>query len=109
MQTEKQSEPNASLKERPLQYLAPELYDKLKLELDRCNLHPYDVKASGAVVPGGIEVILRYGEGLAYLKRQIFNRDASTGSAEELSAFFRAACDDIQKALVADYFKMMKP
>lgn len=94
--------------EKPLQLTHPDLYFKLKQELESYHLHSYDVKAGGIPDDEGITIFLRYGDNLSYLKECRFNWLSLKEKDDDLRSFFRETGEDIKKALIADYFKMMK-
>lgn len=95
--------------DRPLELVSPELYRMLLHELARNHIHSYDVKASGTREGGGIRIELRYGERFNQLKTACFKREQVEEQPEEAAAFFRDVGDEIKKAMISDYFKMMKP
>ncbi|MNN52661.1 hypothetical protein D3C81_1673730 [compost metagenome] len=78
-------------------------------ELARNHIHPYDVKASGTRDGGGIQIELRYGERFNQLQTACFKREVIEEKPEEAANFFRDVGDEIKKAMISDYFKMMKP
>ncbi|MMZ68394.1 hypothetical protein D1872_310790 [compost metagenome] len=96
------------LPDKPLQSVEPRLYRLLVRELERLHLHPYDVKAGGRSDDHGVTVNLRYGEELGRVISRRFARQTLEGGDEEIAAFFRQAAEQIKKAMIADYFKMMK-
>lgn len=97
------------LLEKPLQYIHPELYLILTKELEHFNLHPYDVKAGAISYEDGIKVFLRYGENLSHMKEHFWVWNTIKENQVELKEYFRSTGEEIKKALIADYFKMMKP
>ncbi|OPA73351.1 hypothetical protein BVG16_29450 [Paenibacillus selenitireducens] len=95
--------------EKPLRSVEPALYGWLQSEMSRLHIHPYDVHAGAEVQSDGVLVRLRFGERLSYVQEQHFSRDAIESQSLEINRFFAKVGEDIQKALVSDYFKMMKP
>ncbi|AOZ94522.1 hypothetical protein LPB68_01310 [Paenibacillus crassostreae] len=98
-----------NLLEKPLQYIHPELYLILIKELEHFNLHPYDVKAGAISNQVGITVFLRYGENLSHMKEHYWDWKTIKEDQVEVKEYFHSTGEDIKKALIADYFKMMKP
>ncbi|SDE60308.1 hypothetical protein SAMN04488542_101111 [Fontibacillus panacisegetis] len=92
----------------PLEYTNPELYSILRQELAPYHLHSFDVQACGAACNEGFTVVLKYGDNLSYTKEKSFSQHMMKENIEDIRKFFRSAGDDIKKALISDYFKMMK-
>ncbi|WP_138494214.1 hypothetical protein [Paenibacillus pinistramenti] len=117
MLTKRQFEEEQAAAIRPLEFVSPQLYQILKNELARLHIHPYDVRAGGSRSGSGIQVELLYGEQFNQLKKGFFEDQEEVqgieqgieGGAGEAALFFRQAAEEIKKAMIADYFKMMKP
>ncbi|MMZ64222.1 hypothetical protein D3C76_209860 [compost metagenome] len=93
---------------QPLEHANPELYSILREELAPYHLHSFDVQASGAASHDDFTIVLKYGDRLSYSKEKSFSQHMIMEKDEDIRKFFRSAGDDIKKALISDYFKMMK-
>ncbi|WML44412.1 hypothetical protein [Neobacillus sp. PS3-40] len=95
--------------ERPIQIAKPELYDFLKKELDKLHIHSYDYRANVIEQDGGLEMILRFGEGHNQTESHFFTNEMIEKRDEELLEFIQTVGKSCEKSLIAEYFKMMKP
>lgn len=95
--------------EQPLRLALPACYEHLQAQFALDHLHPYDVKASAIPEGSGYVIVLRYGEELAQSSKQFFELEAIEVLSAELTDFFRETAQLCKKALIADYYKMMKP
>jgi len=95
--------------EQHLRFVLPDCFDYLLERLAAEHLHPYDINSSALFEDGGYWIYLRYGEGWEHEKKQYFSRDKLNKSNDEFNEFFKETIQLCKKALVADYFKMMKP
>jgi hypothetical protein len=95
--------------EQPLRVVSPKLYDKLITELEKLHIHPYDYQATVVEKENGLEVILRFGEGFIQSETQLTTYQAIEKGSPEINDFIKTVGESCKKALIADYFKMMKP
>jgi hypothetical protein len=95
--------------EQPLRLALPTCYQHLLEQFALDHLHPYDVKASVIPEEGGYLFLLRYGEGWTQGKQQYFANDLLGILPMELTNYFKETAKACKKALIADYFKMVKP
>lgn len=102
-------ENHKSAGEQPLRLAFPASYQHLLEQFAVCHLHPYDVKASAIPEDGGFIIVLRYGEGLTQWKKHFFEHEALENPSTELTDFYKGTAETCKKALIADYYKMMKP
>ncbi|MEF2966864.1 hypothetical protein V3851_13560 [Paenibacillus sp. M1] len=99
----------AMLPDKPLQLAEPALYRRLVSELTPLHLHPFDVKAGARSDPQGVTVYLRFGEELGQVVSERFTREQIDAGDPGIRAFFQGAAQAMKKALIADYYRMMKP
>ncbi|MCY9517056.1 hypothetical protein [Paenibacillus apiarius] len=85
------------------------LYRLLISVLQEQHLHPYDVKAGMVRAPEGATVTLRFGENLARMADRFFSWEEIEAESPRITEFFRISGEAIQKSLIDDYFKRMKP
>lgn len=97
--------------EQPLRLVLPICYQHLLDQFTLYHLHPYDMKASVISENGGFAIMLRYGEGLTQYKKQLFEQEAleNLTSESEQTQFYKESAEICKKAMIADYYKMMKP
>ena len=93
----------------PLRFAQADCYRLLLEELAAHHLHAYDVQADAAWQGALLTISLRYGEGLARERERVFAQDEVERLNSSLSEFFREAAADCRKAMIADYYKLMKP
>lgn len=96
-------------KARPLRFARPELYDRLLTELKTLHIHSFDVQASIIEKEKDAEIILRFGDDFSQSMSETFSYEAIQRINEEVISFFKEATEKSQQAIVADYYKMMKP
>lgn len=106
---EKHERESQQIVERPLRFTRPDLYGGLVSELEKFHIHPYDVAASVVEADHGLEVTLRFGEDFKHAACCFFTNETLQPPYEEIKTFFRQSTESCQRALVADYYKMMKP
>jgi len=97
--------------EQPLRLVFPICYQYLLDQFMLIHLHSYDVKASVVPENGGVCILLRYGEGFTQWKKRLFEPEAleSLSTESELTKFYKETAQICKKAMIADYYKMMKP
>lgn len=95
--------------EQPLRLAFPTCYQVLLEQFAVYHLHPYDIKASVIPENDGFIIVLRYGEGLAQWKKHYFDYEALELSSPELNHFYEETAQACKKALISDYYNMMKP
>lgn len=95
--------------ERPLRYALPNCYRLLMDQFAAQHLHPYDVMA-GVIHDdaGGYRIVLRYGEEMSYTKERYFTSRMIEQGEEAIVEFFSEAGRDCKKALMTEYYRMMK-
>lgn len=100
---------NESAGEQPLRLALPACYQYLLEQFALEHLHSYDVKASVIPQEGGYLFLLRYGDGWMQGKQQYFANELLDNLSMELTNYFKEIAQACKKALIADYFKMVKP
>ena len=100
---------NDAAGEQPLRLALPACYQHLVDQLALDHLHSYDVKASVIPQDAGYLIALRFGEGWTQGKQQYFANEDLDHLTIKLTDFFKEIAQACKKALIADYFKMMKP
>lgn len=96
------------LPDKPLRLMEPKLYGVLVEELERLRLHPYDVKASARSDERGLTILLRFGEDFGKMSSRTFSFEEMKAGDGKVAGFFRETAELMQRALIADYYKMMK-
>lgn len=87
----------------PLRTYSKEIYQTMKEGLASSHIHPHDVRAFAEEKEGETEIHLYYGEDYAHHESRSFQ------DGEEMKPFFEEVAATCQEAMIADYFKMMKP
>lgn len=105
----KPADPGDNAVEKPLEWVEPRLYLKLRQGMEPYNLHSYDVKSGAVADENGITVFLRYGENLTHVQEHFFKWEEIYSDSTDISSFFHTVGGDIKKAVISDYFRMMKP
>lgn len=103
-------EPSKISPSHSLQVLFPDLYQFVINYLENThNIHPYDIQAHAIKEQDGYQLVFHFGEGYAHEKSQFFS-DASIENLEsEIEEFTKSVGEKCKEAMIADYFKMMKP
>lgn len=98
-------------KERPqsLRVVSPLLYQSILIELEKQNIHSYDVQIDAVKGNKGIHIILKYGESFTHQKEQSFTNHAIEKNSSEIAEFVKKAGETCKEVMINEYFKMMRP
>ncbi|MBP2258534.1 hypothetical protein [Virgibacillus alimentarius] len=94
--------------ERMMRIVSPNLYNHVTAELEKMNIHSYDIEANVIEEDSGLQVIVRFGEGFTQERSQLFSYDTVTALDKDIDTFIKSIGEDCKQIMIADYFKMMK-
>ncbi|WP_026700641.1 hypothetical protein [Salibacterium aidingense] len=99
---------NEQHQEKSLRIVAPDIYNKLILELDAYHIQPYDIQANAVEYENGLKLILYYGEQFPHAEEKFASFEEWHEWSKDLSAFMESTAQTLKQTMAADYFKMMK-
>lgn len=91
-----------------LQIAYPNLYEKLIEFLLIFNIHSYDVRATCRSIDDKIEIKIKFGDGFANKRMELFSKD-ELGRSGRFESFCEEIAETCKETLIADYFKMVNP
>lgn len=92
-----------------LRIASPELYDIIIEELEKHNIHSYDIEMNANKDENGIQIILLYGEKFNYEKERYFSYQTIETDKSEIIKFANETGEDCKEIMIKEYFKMMRP
>lgn len=94
---------------RTLRIIAPKLYEFITNELEKENIHSYDVQMKALQKEEGIHVFLWYGEKYNNQADAFFSHQVVEELGEEIEEFIKNVAESCKEIMLNEYFKMMKP
>ncbi len=95
---------------KSLRIVDPKLYHYIVNKLnDTYNIHSYDVEIVAMTGITGLKIKIRYGEDYKQSKEAFFSFTSLQNHEDDFTIFIDEVAKVCKKAMVADYFKMMKP
>lgn len=94
--------------EQSIRVISPSLYSHIASELETIHIHPYDVRVNGIKKENGMELIIRFGDGYAHMKSELFSFEAIEKLDECITEFIKQVGEECKQTMIADYYKMLK-
>ena len=91
-----------------LRVISPSMFEQIRSELEKYNVHPNDIQAKAIEKNDGLEVTVLFGEGFNQSKAQFFTNDAIETDYESIQRFAYDIAEACREVMIADYYKMMK-
>ena len=92
-----------------LRVIAPDIYQIITSELEKQNIHSYDVQINAIKKEQGLQIILLFGENFTHKKEQFFTHEAIKNFSDEIIAFAKETGESCKEVMISEYFKMMRP
>ena len=101
---------NTQARRQILRISYPNLYEKLINELATHHIHPFDIQATSKNIDDQlVELEVRFGDNYGHHQRKQFAKDKINEKSDEFTNFCKEVGETCKEALIADYFKMVKP
>lgn len=99
---------NSEGEQQALRAVSPKLYNYITEILEESNIHPYDIQTSTIKTDEGLQVFVQYGENFKQSQSSFFSFETINNLDSQINDFTKEIADACKKAMIADYFKMMK-
>ncbi|MFW2451321.1 hypothetical protein ACQ3HR_09675 [Staphylococcus cohnii] len=96
-------------KEKPLRFVNEDIYNLMVNELEKNNIHFFDVDATAIVDEDNLEISIRYGETFKHGTSCYFKKQALEAPYNDILNFFKYTTAACHRIFISEYFKMIMP
>ncbi len=94
---------------KSLRVVFPQLYQSILAELEKLNIHSYDMQINAEKQKDGVRLILQFGENFTHQKTQFFTYEAIENNSSEMTKFVKVTGEACKEVMINEYFKKMRP
>lgn len=96
-------------KSKPLRFVDEDIYNLMVNELEKNNIHFFDVDATAVVDEDNLEISIRYGETFQHGTSCYFTKSALRPPYNDILNFFEQTMKACYRVFISEYFKMIMP